>query len=107
MSLAMVRSVYRVIGAKDFNSLSVAGKDKPNKARKHRPIAKKNLDLFLDIVKKYTNATRTTVIEQSLLHHSTINNASNILEDMGLIKKSIIYPAGVRTMVYSMTKAEV
>jgi hypothetical protein len=107
MNLAIVKGIYSDIGSDKFNSLSVAGKDQPNKTMGKRSISIHTLDLVVQIIQKYTNATRTTVINESLLHPSTVNNAVNILKGKGVINKKITHPAGVRTMVYSMTKAEV
>tara|TARA_R110000744_G_scaffold321118_3_gene427259 strand:+ start:4501 stop:4824 length:324 start_codon:yes stop_codon:yes gene_type:complete len=107
MNLAIVKGIYSDIGSDKFNSLSVAGKDQPHKTMGKRSISKHTLDLVVQIIEKYTNATRTVVINESLLHQSTVNNAVNILKDRGLINKKIDYPDGVRTMIYSMTKTEV
>ena len=100
-----ISAIRRVVGKKAFNSLLNVEKEKPFKKLGYRPISQEKLDIIVGIIKKYTNATRGSVIAESGFSKSTVDNGVKALGIQGIVTTEIKYPLGVRTGIYSMTKA--
>lgn len=105
MNLATVRGIYTAIGKDKFNSLAVSDKNKPHKRMGERSISEEALSKITDVIKKYTKATRSAVIKESNLSSSAVDNGVKTLSGRGEVDKDIIYIAGIRTAIYTMTKA--
>ena len=105
MNLAIVKGMYTDIGKEKFNSLLSAQKEKPFQKLGYRPISQEKLDIIVGIIKKYTNATRGSVIAESGFSKSTVDNGVKALGIQGIVTTEIKYPLGVRAGIYSMTKA--
>ena len=100
-----ISAIRRVVGKKAFNSLLNAEEEKPFKKLGYRPVSEATLDIIISIIKKYTNATRGSVIAESGFSKSTVDNGVKALGIQGVVTTEIKYPLGVRAGIYSMTKA--
>ena len=105
MNLAIVKGMYADIGKEKFNSLQVSDKNKSHKRLGERSISEGALSRITDIIKKYTKASRGSVITESKLSSSAVDNGIKTLNGRGEVEKSIIYIAGIRTAIYTMTEA--
>ena len=100
-----ITAIKRKVGKKLFNSLLKAKKEKPFEKLGYRPISDEKLDIIISIIKKYTNATRGSVIAESGFSKSTVDNGVKALGLQGRITTEIKFPLGVRTGIYSMKEA--
>tara|TARA_R110000772_G_scaffold13953_1_gene40726 strand:+ start:187 stop:516 length:330 start_codon:yes stop_codon:yes gene_type:complete len=97
-----ISAIRRVVGKKVFNSLLKTKKQKPFEKLGYRPISDEKLDIIISIIKKYTNATRGSVIAESGFSKSTVDNGVKALGLQERITTEIKFPLGVRTGIYSM-----
>ena len=97
---AGINSIYKSVGNDRFKSLLLK-KCKVKKDTDKRPIAETTMDLITGIIKRHKNTDRRTVIAESYLSSSTVNNAISILFERGVIKKKI---SKSNTVTYSLSK---
>lgn len=100
-----ISAIRRVVGKKAFNSLLNSEKDKPFRKLGYRPVSEETLDMIIRVIKKYTNATRISVIAETGLSSSTVDNAVKALDIQGIITRETRTILGVRAGVYSMKEA--
>ena len=100
-----ISAIKRKVGKKLFNSLLKAKKEKPFQKLGYRPVSEEVLDMIISVIKKYTNATRISVIAETGLSSSTVDNGVKALGIQGRITTEIKFPLGVRTGIYSMREA--
>ena len=100
-----ITAIRRKIGKKLFNSLLKAKKEKPFQKLGYRPVSEEVLDMIIGVIKKYTNATRISVIAETGLSSSTVDNAVKALDIQGVITRETRIILGVRAGVYSMKEA--
>lgn len=97
-----ISAIRRVVGKKVFNSLLNAEKEKPFKKLGYRPISDETINVIIGVIKKYTNATRGSVIAETGLSAATVDNGVKALSIQGRIDKRIEFHLGIRKGIYSM-----
>lgn len=100
-----ISAIKRKVGKKLLNSLLKAKKEKPFQKLGYRPVSEDTLNMIVSVIKKYTNATRISVIAETGLSPSTVDNGVKALDIQGIITRETRTILGVRAGVYSMKKA--
>ena len=104
MNLSTVRGIYNNVGTEKCNSMLIQKSKKAKKDTDDRPISENTINLIAGIINRYKNPTRRSLISKSYLSPSTVSNATRILFDRGIIKKTASITGSGRAVSYSIAK---